>query len=55
VGLRLTPQENSFYDLFAKSASHLVNGSRELTKVLGADPASREPSTRFDADLANRS
>ena len=43
MGLRLTPQENSFYDLFAKSASHLVDGSRELTKVLGADPASREP------------
>jgi predicted phosphate transport protein (TIGR00153 family) len=42
VGFRLTPQENSFYDLFAKSASHLVDGSRELTKLLGVDHAERE-------------
>jgi predicted phosphate transport protein (TIGR00153 family) len=42
VGFRLTPQENSFYDLFAKSASHLVEGSRELTTVLGVDEAERE-------------
>lgn len=42
MGFRLTPQENSFYDLFAKSASHLVEGSRELTTVLGVDEAERE-------------
>ena len=42
MGFRLTPQENSFYDLFAKSASHLVDGSRELTKLLGVDHAERE-------------
>jgi len=35
VGFRLTPQENSFYDLFAKSASYLIDGSRELTTILG--------------------
>jgi hypothetical protein len=42
VGFRLTPQENVFYDLFAKSAAHLVEGSRELTAILGTPPAERE-------------
>ena len=42
MGFRLTPQENSFYDLFAKSASYLVLGSRELTTLLGVDPSERE-------------
>jgi predicted phosphate transport protein (TIGR00153 family) len=42
VGFRLTPQENSFYDLFAKSASFLVEGTRELTKMLGAGTEERE-------------
>jgi uncharacterized protein len=42
VGFRLTPQENGFYDLFAKSASFLVHGSRELTTILGVEPAERE-------------
>jgi predicted phosphate transport protein (TIGR00153 family) len=42
VGFRLTPQENSFYDLFAKSASFLVDGSRELTTILGVEPPERE-------------
>jgi len=42
VGIRLTPQENVFYDLFAKSAAHLIDGARELTTVLGTPPAERE-------------
>ena len=42
MGFRLTPQENSFYDLFAKSASYLVLGSRELTTLLGVDPSERD-------------
>jgi hypothetical protein len=42
VGFRLTPQENVFYDLFATSAAHLVEGSRELTAILGAPSAERE-------------
>ena len=42
MGFRLTPQENSFYDLFAKSASNLVEGSRELTKMLGAGTEERD-------------
>ncbi|WP_460446164.1 DUF47 domain-containing protein [Angustibacter aerolatus] len=40
---RLTPQDTGFYDLFATSASHLVDGSRLLTQLLGAaDHAGRE-------------
>ena len=42
MGFRLTPQENSFYDLFAKSASYLVLGSRELTTLLGVAHSERE-------------
>ncbi len=42
VGFRLTPQEDSFYDLFATSASHLVDGARELTKLLGVEHSERE-------------
>lgn len=42
MGFRLTPQENSFYDLFAKSASYLVDGSRELTTILGVAHGERE-------------
>ena len=42
MGLRLTPQDNSFYDLFAKSASFLVDGARELTTILGVEPSERE-------------
>ncbi len=40
--LRLTPQDSSFYDLFATSASHLVEGARELTNLLGVDRSERE-------------
>jgi predicted phosphate transport protein (TIGR00153 family) len=42
VRFRLTPQDNSFYDMFASSAGHLVEGSALLTQLLGADPAGRE-------------
>jgi uncharacterized protein len=41
VGLRLTPQENGFYELFAKSASYLVEGARELTTAVGVEPEAR--------------
>jgi predicted phosphate transport protein (TIGR00153 family) len=42
VRFRLTPQENSFYDLFAVSASHLVVGAKELTNLLGVEHSERE-------------
>ena len=43
---RLTPQDTSFYDLFARSASHLVDGSALLTQLVGADFAGRDELAR---------
>ncbi|MDM7832304.1 DUF47 domain-containing protein [Cellulomonas edaphi] len=40
--LRLTPRDNTFFDLFAASASHLVTGANLLGQMLGADPAARK-------------
>jgi predicted phosphate transport protein (TIGR00153 family) len=41
VAFRLTPKEDSFYDLFAVSASHLVDAAKELTNLLAVqDPDS---------------
>ncbi|MEP7035481.1 MAG: DUF47 family protein [Dermatophilaceae bacterium] len=42
MGFRVTPHNSSFYDLFATSASHLVDGALELTKLLGAERSERE-------------
>jgi hypothetical protein len=42
VGFRLTPSDPSFFELFAASAQQLVEGSRELTALLGADADERE-------------
>jgi predicted phosphate transport protein (TIGR00153 family) len=42
VRLRLTPRDNSFFDLFAALASHLVTGASLLSEMLGADRAGRE-------------
>jgi predicted phosphate transport protein (TIGR00153 family) len=41
VRLRLTPQETSYYGMFATSADNLVTGAKLLTELLGADPAAR--------------
>ncbi|MGP4110043.1 DUF47 domain-containing protein [Streptomyces sp. 4N509B] len=38
---RLTPQETSFYDLFAAAADNLLTGSKLLMEFLAADPATR--------------
>ena len=40
--LRLTPRDNTFFDLFAASASHLVTGANLLGEMLGADRATRK-------------
>ena len=40
--LRLTPRDNSFFDLFAASAAHLVTGSNLLSEMLGADRPGRK-------------
>ncbi len=41
MGFRLTPRDDTFYDLFAQSARHLVDGAHELTTVLGASMEER--------------
>jgi predicted phosphate transport protein (TIGR00153 family) len=42
VAFRLTPQDPSFFALFAAAAQQLVEGARELTTLLGADADERE-------------
>lgn len=41
MGLRLTPRDTTFFDLFARNAAVLVAGSRQLTTLLGAVPGER--------------
>lgn len=48
---RLTPQDNSFYDLFSQQSAHLVSGSAVLTRVLGADLAGREALAKEMKDI----
>jgi uncharacterized protein len=43
VAFRLTPKETSFYELFSTSAKCLVDGTRELTAILGVPADQREP------------
>ena len=47
---RLTPQDTSFYDLFATSAGHLVTGSTLLTQIVGADGYGREELAKLMRD-----
>lgn len=42
MGFRLTPHEDSFFELFTTSANLLVDGARELTNLLGVEPSERE-------------
>jgi uncharacterized protein Yka (UPF0111/DUF47 family) len=42
VAIRLTPKEPRFFDLFAASARHLVDGAGELTALLGAPADERD-------------
>ena len=35
MGLRFRPVDTTFYDLFAKSATHLVGGAALLAEMLG--------------------
>jgi predicted phosphate transport protein (TIGR00153 family) len=42
VGFRLTPQENSFFELFATLAGHLLDGAHELTNLLAVEHSERD-------------
>lgn len=50
---RVTPVETSFYDLFAKSAGHLVEGARLLAEML-ADGNDRLTTARAMKDAEHR-
>ena len=39
MAFRLTPKEDSFYELFGASAGHLVNAAKELTNLLAVETA----------------
>jgi predicted phosphate transport protein (TIGR00153 family) len=39
---RLTPREDSYFDLFAALAQHLVTGANMLAEMLGADQSTRK-------------
>lgn len=41
MGFRLTPQDTSFFTLFATQAGLLVEATKELTKLLGVDASQR--------------
>ena len=51
MGFRLTPQETSFYDLFAQQASLIVDGSKELTALLGVASTEREAVSQRMRDI----
>lgn len=42
MGFRLTPQDTSFFSLFATSAGLLVEATHELTKFLEVEPSERK-------------
>ncbi|MFQ6171465.1 DUF47 domain-containing protein [Oryzobacter sp. R7] len=42
MGIRLTPKDPRFFDLFGASARHLVDAAGELTALLGASAEERE-------------
>ncbi len=55
MAFRLTPKEDSFYDLFATSAAHLVSGARELTNLLASDtPEARSEVVQRMRDLEHQ-
>jgi predicted phosphate transport protein (TIGR00153 family) len=53
VRFRLTPIDTTFYDLFAKSAGHLVEGARLLAEML-ADGNDRVETARAMKDAEHR-
>jgi predicted phosphate transport protein (TIGR00153 family) len=54
VGFRLTPQDTSFYDLFAASSRFLVLGAEQLTAVLGATAEERKDIVKKMMDIEHQ-
>ncbi len=51
MGLRITPQDNTFFDLLARSAGKGVEGAEQLTALLAAEPAEREEIAKRLGDI----
>ena len=51
---RLTPQDNSFFELFASTGKILVEATTVLTEVIGSDPARREELAQQMEDIEHR-
>ncbi|MBB2986731.1 DUF47 domain-containing protein [Terracoccus luteus] len=51
MGFRLTPQDTSFFSLFATSAGLLVDATRELTRFLEVEPSGRSAIAQRLRDL----
>lgn len=49
MGLRLRPVDTSFYDLFTKSANHLVNGAELLAEMLSDESDKADVAERMRA------
>ena len=51
MGFRITPQDNTFFDLLARSAGKGVEGAEQLTALLAAEPAEREEIAKRLGDI----
>lgn len=51
MGFRITPQDNTFFDLLARSAGKGVEGAEQLTALLAAQPAEREEIAKRLGDI----
>jgi predicted phosphate transport protein (TIGR00153 family) len=54
VRLRLTPQENSFYDLFSSSGTNLLDGARVLEALITGGRAERPDLAKQLRDLEHK-
>jgi len=54
VRLRLTPQDNSFFDLFAGTGRILVEATSVLTEVIGSDQPRREELAQQMEEIEHR-
>ncbi|MEO7070301.1 MAG: DUF47 family protein [Nostocoides sp.] len=54
MGFRLTPQDTSFYDLFADLSRYLVLGAEQLTAVLGTTAEERKDIVKKMMDIEHQ-
>lgn len=51
MGFRITPQDNTFFELLARSAGKGVEGAEQLTALLAAQPVEREEIAKRLGDI----